>query len=195
MIGKGSNSEYADSVYNATKSIDMREADVKKTSKASFSIITLHKLMCLITKKYCAKNIKGLNMTPGQMKDNRFYMEECMNYKYLLLFKSLKRKWPNLIVFGLVIFLLLITGCQEENKLISYDVHTYLSCNTDFEKKASIVLPSTEDIEDSEIVYFAIYDNSGASFQEGMLRLTVNSLLSLKGIYAQMWNSQAELFL
>ena len=96
-----------------------------------------------------------------------------MNYKYLLLFKSLKRKWPNLIVFGLVIFLLLITGCQEENKLISYDVHTYLSCNTDFEKKASIVLPSTEDIEDSEIVYFAIYDNSGASFQEGMLRLTV----------------------
>ena len=35
LIGKGSNSEYADSVYNATESIDMREADVKKTSKAS----------------------------------------------------------------------------------------------------------------------------------------------------------------
>ena len=96
-----------------------------------------------------------------------------MNYKYLLLFKNLKRKFLNVAIWGLVISLLLITGCREQNELISYDIDSYLSCNTNFEKKASVVLPSKKDIEDSKIVYYALYDDSGASFQEGMLRLTV----------------------
>ena len=35
------------------------------------------------------------------------------------------------------------------------------------------MLPPKKDLEDSKIVYYAFMDNSGASFQEGMLRLTV----------------------
>ena len=96
-----------------------------------------------------------------------------MNYKYLLIFKSLKSNFLNFAICGLVISLLLITGCQEKKQLISYDVDTYLSHNTNFEKKASVVLPSKKYIDDSKIVYYVLYDDSGASFQEGMLQLTV----------------------
>lgn len=96
-----------------------------------------------------------------------------MNCKCLFSFKALNRKCLNFTTLVLVISLLLITGCREENERISYDLHTYLSCNTNFEKKASVVLPSKKDIEDSKTVYYALYDDSGASFQEGMLRLTV----------------------
>lgn len=93
--------------------------------------------------------------------------------QHLFVFKGLKRKFPNLVIWVVLISLFLTTGCQEERKLISYDVDTYLSSNTTFEKKASIVLPSKKDIENSEIIYYALYDNSGSYFQEGMLRLKV----------------------
>ena len=87
--------------------------------------------------------------------------------------KSFKKAILNLAVCCLAISLIMVTGCKDNNVLISFEVDTYLSHNTDFEKKAAVVLPSKEDIEGSKIIYYSLYDNSGASFEEGILCLTV----------------------
>lgn len=113
------------------------------------------------------------NTIHGQMKDNKFISEESMKHNGLSLFVKFKREFFKFALLILVISLTMITGCFWKKSQISYDFSTYLSYNTNFEKKASIVLPSKKEIEDSKVVYYAFYDNSGSSFQEGMLRLTV----------------------
>ena len=75
----------------------------------------------------------------------------------------------------LLLILLLITmfGCTGEKAHLSYDFDTYLSEDTVFEQKASIVLPSKKQLDNFKVADYYLYDNSGSSFQEGMLRLTV----------------------
>ena len=73
----------------------------------------------------------------------------------------------------LILLLITIIGCTGEKAHISYDFDTYLSEDTIFEQKASIVLPSKKQLEKFKVADYYLYDNSGSSFQEGMLRLTV----------------------
>lgn len=81
-------------------------------------------------------------------------------------------------IIVLMLFLLMLTalcGCGKKQNRLIYDFDTYLCEDTEFDRNAATVLPSKEDLEDSEVVFYMFYDNGGDDevTSDKMLRLTV----------------------
>lgn len=94
-------------------------------------------------------------------------------------FLSVSRRFINVLLkpiflFVLISLFLISSGCSHKEKL-SYDINTYLSGDTNFERNIATVMPSKEELKNSKVVYYLYYDDGGndETSQNKMIRLTV----------------------
>ena len=98
-----------------------------------------------------------------------------MHYTYLLKHSSIKRGFLKLVLSLLMISLIIIvSGCTNKEQ-VNCNFDTYLSGNTDFEKKVATVMPSKNELADSKIIYYVYYIDGDdiSNFANSMIRLTV----------------------
>ena len=73
-----------------------------------------------------------------------------------------------------LILVFVISGCSQK-KVISYDIDTYLSSNSNFEKNISKFMPTKDDLNKFRVSYYYYYDNgeNSETSEEKMIQLTL----------------------
>lgn len=88
-----------------------------------------------------------------------------------LIQKSFQKIFVYVMVLGLI---LAVCGCSTK-EVISYDINTYLSNNSNFEKNISNFMPTKDDLKKSNIEYYCYYDNgkNNETSEKKMIQLTL----------------------